>query len=627
MNRLSWFYGLLVVLAACRPQDNGGDGSETHWLQQCQSSAECGAGSCVCGVCSVECNSDVECPSAIERCETDSSTALFEGCTDSERPSGICTDERASQATESDDSSGRARDGGRDATEPSGSDATRSDSETDSEAGTESDTDSQPGTESDAGSASDPESTSTETSEPTDPDSGQPPIVPPVVSGDVGPSALGFISPAGSRLLGIALVADGLEPMRVGIWDSEQEVECDFVRAEDDQLRCLPRNATPGLLVGYSDASCTTRAFIQAGQPWDAVVGVESEAQPMLLSFPLDECSTTARYAVDQVVQEQTDFYVLNADGNCFAQGLTSDFVSVGSVAAERWQAGALETRDLTDGFAATRISAGASAFDTQLASRALSAPCSPVLDGSDPVECLPAHAWGTGYFYADATCAEPLAMGDTCEREFAVVSMDGANFVRPIVGEHTGDAYYAQGGECGLQERDAEQTPLFTLGEAIPAPQLTLSTKGDTRLRQGLLLDGDAALMAANYYDAERGQECEPRATASGEIRCLPPIEYIYEPGQFEAFTDLTCTTPTSRCEQLMAIFGPDGFEALYEGGTEPSAEYAVYTWQDVGGVQTCLRDDALSSGGARTPHCTRGPELPLDSFPLLQRVVIQTP
>jgi hypothetical protein len=145
--------------------------------------------------------------------------------------------------------------------------------------------------------------------------------------------------------------------------------------------------------------------------------------------------------------------------------------------------------------------------------------------------------------------------------------------------------------------------------------------------LRQGLLFDGDAPLMAVNYYDAERGHECEPRATASGEIRCLPPIEYIYEPGGFEAFADLTCSKPATRCEDLTAFFGPDGVEALYEGGTEPSAEYAVYTWQDVDGVQTCLRDGALSSGGARTPHCTRGPELPLDSFPLLERVTIETP
>lgn len=52
----------LSVLPACGSRTSGGNtGSETHWLQSCDTDAECGAYSCLCGVCSRSCSDGVDC--------------------------------------------------------------------------------------------------------------------------------------------------------------------------------------------------------------------------------------------------------------------------------------------------------------------------------------------------------------------------------------------------------------------------------------------------------------------------------------------------------------------------------------------------------------------------------------
>lgn len=53
---------LLLGVGACSTAPVGQGDSETHWLRECNSTAECGAsGSCVCGLCTLPCASDNEC--------------------------------------------------------------------------------------------------------------------------------------------------------------------------------------------------------------------------------------------------------------------------------------------------------------------------------------------------------------------------------------------------------------------------------------------------------------------------------------------------------------------------------------------------------------------------------------
>lgn len=59
--------GLVGVLTACgaRVAD---EGTESHWLVACESDAQCGSGSCLCGVCTTTCESVYDCPHPLDSC-------------------------------------------------------------------------------------------------------------------------------------------------------------------------------------------------------------------------------------------------------------------------------------------------------------------------------------------------------------------------------------------------------------------------------------------------------------------------------------------------------------------------------------------------------------------------------
>lgn len=94
------------VLPACEP--SGPEvGSQTNWLHVCESSADCGDLECLCGTCTVSCDSDADCssldgdatcipaedPGAIALCSgyVPPSSVCLARCTDDECPSGtIC---------------------------------------------------------------------------------------------------------------------------------------------------------------------------------------------------------------------------------------------------------------------------------------------------------------------------------------------------------------------------------------------------------------------------------------------------------------------------------------------------------------------------------------------------------
>lgn len=92
---------LVAALPACGSQVSGGNtGSETHWLQSCDSDADCGVYSCLCGVCSRSCDDNDECDGAsgIEsRCESTSQLSCS-----GETPVRICVND-ANSSQESPD--------------------------------------------------------------------------------------------------------------------------------------------------------------------------------------------------------------------------------------------------------------------------------------------------------------------------------------------------------------------------------------------------------------------------------------------------------------------------------------------------------------------------------------------
>src|SRR6478609_1985760 len=54
----------LLVSSCSEPTESTSDGSNTNWLRQCTTRAECGAEAvCTCGVCSKRCGIDTDCGS------------------------------------------------------------------------------------------------------------------------------------------------------------------------------------------------------------------------------------------------------------------------------------------------------------------------------------------------------------------------------------------------------------------------------------------------------------------------------------------------------------------------------------------------------------------------------------
>ncbi len=87
-----WVWALTAVSlgnGACTSTSGGDEGSETHWLKACDSSDECGEGSCICGRCTERCSRVSDCPSPLDRCVTDRAEQPLASCElDAER--GLC---------------------------------------------------------------------------------------------------------------------------------------------------------------------------------------------------------------------------------------------------------------------------------------------------------------------------------------------------------------------------------------------------------------------------------------------------------------------------------------------------------------------------------------------------------
>jgi hypothetical protein len=59
--------GFSPLVGGCG-RSTGGDGSETHWLAHCQATSDCEQGECLCGVCTVSCDSISDCPAPLNVC-------------------------------------------------------------------------------------------------------------------------------------------------------------------------------------------------------------------------------------------------------------------------------------------------------------------------------------------------------------------------------------------------------------------------------------------------------------------------------------------------------------------------------------------------------------------------------
>jgi hypothetical protein len=81
-----------LALAACGDSHGMAAGSETNWLRACTSDRDCGAGECVCGVCSADCAEDDDCPGGLV-CKHDDSMLYEQTCGIDLEVDGLCAPE------------------------------------------------------------------------------------------------------------------------------------------------------------------------------------------------------------------------------------------------------------------------------------------------------------------------------------------------------------------------------------------------------------------------------------------------------------------------------------------------------------------------------------------------------
>jgi hypothetical protein len=101
MSRMILVFSSLVALGlfACDAQRPTASDGQSHWLQACQSSTECGDAACLCGVCSRGCSADAECGAA-QPAQCVEVAALGGACATPAGASKICV--AAGTATRSD---------------------------------------------------------------------------------------------------------------------------------------------------------------------------------------------------------------------------------------------------------------------------------------------------------------------------------------------------------------------------------------------------------------------------------------------------------------------------------------------------------------------------------------------
>ena len=87
-NRHAIVAGLALALMGCGGRLGGETGSETHWLQTCTQNADCERGSCLCGVCTLECTQDSDCRWPLDVCVAPGDEPSLAQCIDP--PRGLC---------------------------------------------------------------------------------------------------------------------------------------------------------------------------------------------------------------------------------------------------------------------------------------------------------------------------------------------------------------------------------------------------------------------------------------------------------------------------------------------------------------------------------------------------------
>ncbi len=373
-----------------------------------------------------------------------------------------------------------------------------------------------------------------------------------------------------SRLEAWQLEAEGAPPLVLGsrFWDTQQQVFCSFVHAENGELRCFPDvPANHSYSDTYADPECKKDiAWIYqadgqkpAARPW---------AQPLLPQAPALPCEPT-RYQALRPISEDNPWFRIGANG---CQQVSDPPVPLQLKmvvdAPENWQLGT--ERDgprLTNRLHAVQVTmADGGGFVTRFVDERWKVSCT-LSRGAMGVECRsPTTSARYGALFADDACQVDLVAGEKCQEPgFGIYNGAAYALGAPFAGvffEHRAGAQACQ--VAGATDNASAAGILFfrkgaplTAAETAPMP-VREGTLGSGRLRLRGLVDETGALLAIGaptfpsgsypYFDSVANEDCQPLWTPDGHVRCVPASVALLSPGKF---SDSDCKQVAFSCDK----------------------------------------------------------------------------
>lgn len=372
---------------------------------------------------------------------------------------------------------------------------------------------------------------------------------------------------------------DGTVRELVGWWDSERRESCQFRRATDGTLRCLPERESVlwiGEVAHYADAACALplaprqpaacppRRYVEwrpssscssnpatlapFGDPLATGAAIHTRSGAGCAATPAD-----GPYAAIGPAVPPTAF--VEATG---APSTSARITTTALVAGD----GAREPCALpgTPGPAAVGLDLAPGLFiDGERGEE-----CSPGRAGDGKVRCLPHIPQWRQLGHADPGCTTPaVGLAASCARPAYAVepnplgpstcpASSNAWKVRRL-GPPLADAYgFAQTMSsaptfpvCSRLETNPQLT-FYPLAEELPAAsfaELELTSTGTGRLRPlAYQAPGGARLFLGRFEDTSRGEECTAAFAGDGRLRCLP-ANAAYRIAA--AFSDAACLQP----------------------------------------------------------------------------------
>lgn len=370
------------------------------------------------------------------------------------------------------------------------------------------------------------------------------------IDGDAGPDGGGETSYAciersGSRLRRVVREnSDGSEQF-LRLFDAEIGETCNFGKASDGSLRCIPFADGSPVTVGrvvFSDVQCQIRVAELAVQPGPVAPRILQD-----LRNP-DGCGLIAtHHALGErvsVTPGTTQLFSLDGEAcNAFAALPNAYFQITGDVPPEDLvlgtesftSSGRLEVRQI-DGDDDSRLCDAFGNFRDNERDRA----CILSQDRDGELRCMP-FMHGPQTLYTDADCMTEVKVvitapgSSTCdgaeEIEYAIDTVEGCGFRGAVrtLGEPITVPLFERIGEA-CQMRVVQNAELRRgLGTEVDPTQFPLVERdwagGDTRLQRGdLIVPGGFRVFRGRWRDSELGDaHCQFIDATDRTLRCLP--------------------------------------------------------------------------------------------------------